>query len=141
MTIKIIPEKISTIKNHSTRKKIKNLTYDSKNLISIAVNQLNIVEYANKELKKFNNKKLENLTIVYYSQEKIIFETINFQFKSYFPMIKEEIIELLRTKKIFSLLVDIKIQQKILIDKTKKKPKIKENKIGKIALEKIKKMI
>ncbi|NDS79712.1 hypothetical protein FWI69_06390 [Francisella tularensis subsp. holarctica] len=54
MTIKIFPEKVANIPTHTTRKKITNTTYASKQLISKAAHLKTTIEVANKELYKLD---------------------------------------------------------------------------------------
>lgn len=136
MSIKIYPEKASSINNHKTRKKITNSTYAYKELISKASHLKTTVEVANKELQKFNLPYLSDTKIVFYIPEKIIVQSDKEILKSKFKELHSQFIDTLRQSKLFSQLENIEI---VIDYKTKsaQKPKV-HNPLAKKELDKIK---
>lgn len=141
MTIRIIPEKISHINKHKTRKKITNSTYAYKELISKASHLSSSLDVANKELKKFDIPYLNDTDIIYYSPEKLIFQSDREILKSKFRELSGQFIAKLRQSRLFSKLKKIEI----IIDYKSKGPtseihsKPSHNSKAHKALEQIKK--
>lgn len=140
MSIKIHPEKASTINRHKTRKKITNNTYAYKELISKASHLKTTIEVANKELQKFNIPYLRDTKIVFYSPDKIIVQSDKEILKSKFKELHNHFVETLRQSRFFSQLKSIEIM--IDYNVTSKAPrKVVASKLAKQALYKLKKEI
>ncbi|ALB01692.1 hypothetical protein ACH24_03015 [Francisella persica ATCC VR-331] len=140
MTIKNFPEKIASINSHTTRKKITNTTYASKQLISKATQIKTTIEVANKELHKLNLPYLRDTQIVFYSPSKIIIHSNKEILKSKLKELHDQFVTQLRQNSIFSKLEKIDIIINYTQNNKKTKPTI-TNEIGKQALEKIKKQL
>lgn len=140
MTIKIFPEKVANIPSHTTRKKITNTTYASKQLISKAAQLKTTIEVANKELYKLDLPYLKDAQIVFYSPTKIIVYSDKEILKSKLKELHHQFITQLRQNKLFSKLEKIEI----IIDYTQNVNKTNSsvnNEIAKQALDKIKKQL
>ncbi|AIT10134.1 hypothetical protein LO80_09225 [Candidatus Francisella endociliophora] len=140
MSIKIHPEKASSINNHRTRKKITNSTYAYKELISKASHLSTTIEVANKELQKFNLPYLCDTHVVFYSPKKIIVQSDKEILKTKFKELQSQFVSKLRQSRLFSKLEKIEI----IIDyktQTKKPQKVSDTKLAKQALNEIKKEI
>lgn len=140
MSIKIHPEKASTINRHKTRKKITNNTYAYKELISKASHLKTTIEVANKELQKFNTAYLRDTKIVFYSPNKIIVQGDKEILKSKFKELHNHFVETLQQSRLFSQLKSIEI----IIDHSvasKQPKKVLPSKFAKQALEKLKREI
>ncbi|MBK2356502.1 hypothetical protein [Francisella hispaniensis] len=140
MTIKIFPEKVANIPSHTTRKKITNTTYASKQLISKAAQLKTTIEVANKELYKLDLPYLKDTQIVFYSPTKIIVYSDKEILKSKLKELHHQFITQLRQNKLFSKLEKIEI----IIDYTQNVNKTNSsinNEIAKQALDKIKKQL
>lgn len=109
MTIKNFPEKIASINSHTTRKKITNTTYASKQLISKATQIKTTIEVANKELHKLNLPYLRDTQIVFYSPSKIIIHSNKEILKSKLKELHDQFVTQLRQNSIFSKLEKIDI--------------------------------
>jgi hypothetical protein len=109
MAIKIIPEKVSHIDKHKTRKKITNSTYAYKELISRASHLSSSLDVANKELKKFDIPYLNDADIIYYSPEKLIFQSDREILKFKFRELSDQFITKLKQNRLFSKLKKIEI--------------------------------
>lgn len=109
MTIKIIPEKVSKINSHKTRKKITNSTFSSKELISKASHLKISLEVANKEFKKINLPYLNETEIVFYSLNKIIIQSNREILKSKVKELHDQFIDRLNKSTFFSQLNKIEI--------------------------------
>lgn len=140
MTIKIFPEKVASIDSHTTRKKITNTTYASKQLISKAAQLKTTIEVANKELHKFNLPYLRDTQVVFYSPSKIIIHSNKEILKSKLKELHDQFVTQLKQNMLFSKLEKIDI----IINYTQNNKKIKPtvtNEIAKQALDKIKKQL
>ncbi|ORM39192.1 hypothetical protein A2G94_00910 [Francisella endosymbiont of Ornithodoros moubata] len=140
MTIKIFPEKVASIDSHTTRKKITNTTYASKQLISKAAQLKTTIEVANKELHKLNLPYLRDTQVVFYSPSKIIIYSNKEILKSKLKELHDQFVTQLKQNMLFSKLekIDIIINY-IQNNKSTKLPVT--NEIGKQALDKIKKQL
>lgn len=140
MTIKIFPEKVASIDSHTTRKKITNTTYASKQLISKAAQLKITIEDANKELHKLNLPYLRDTQVVFYSPSKIIIYSNKEILKSKLKELHDQFVTQLKQNMLFSKLetIDIIINY-IQNNKSIKFPII--NEISKQALDKIKKQL
>ena len=137
MTIKIFPEKVASIDSHTTRKKITNTTYASKQLISKAAQLKTTIEVANKELQKLNLPYLRDTQVVFYSTSKIIIHSNKEILKSKLKELHDQFVTQLRQNTLFSKLEKIDI---IINTQNNKKPTV-TNEIAKQALDKIKKQL
>ena len=140
MTIKIFPEKVTSIDSHTTRKKITNTTYASKQLISKAAQLKTTIEVVNKELHKLNLPYLRDTQVVFYSPSKIIIYSNKEILKSKVKELHDQFVTQLKQNILFSKLekIDIIINY-IQNNKPTKLPVT--NEIGKQALDKIKKQL
>lgn len=140
MTIKIFPEKVASIDSHTTRKKITNTTYASKQLISKAAQLKTTIEVANKELHKLNLPYLRDTQVVFYSPSKIIIYSNKEILKSKLKELHDQFVTQLKQNMLFSKLekIDIIINY-IQNNKSTKLPVT--NEIGKQPLDKIKKQL
>ncbi|APC95332.1 hypothetical protein IBE10_08820 [Francisella tularensis subsp. novicida] len=140
MTIKIFPEKVANIPTHTTRKKITNTTYASKQLISKAAHLKTAIEVANKELYKLDLPYLRDTQIVFYSPTKIIVHSNKEILKSKLKELHDQFVTQLKQNTLFSRLEKIEI----IIDYTQNNNKtnsIVNNETAKQALDKIKKQL
>ncbi|APA82736.1 hypothetical protein [Francisella tularensis] len=140
MTIKIFPEKVANIPTHTTRKKITNTTYASKQLISKAAHLKTAIEVANKELYKLDLPYLRDTQIVFYSPTKIIVHSNKEILKSKLKELHDQFVTQLKQNTLFSRLEKIEI----IIDYTQNNNKTNSsvnNETAKQALDKIKKQL
>ncbi|ABK89562.1 hypothetical protein IBE20_07710 [Francisella tularensis subsp. novicida] len=140
MTIKIFPEKVANIPTHTTRKKITNTTYASKQLISKAAHLKTAIEVANKELYKLDLPYLRDTQIVFYSPTKIIVHSNKEILKSKLKELHDQFVTQLKQNTLFSKLEKIEI----IIDYTQNNNKTNSsvnNETAKQALDKIKKQL
>ncbi|OIN83573.1 hypothetical protein [Francisella sp. TX07-6608] len=140
MTIKIFPEKVANIPTHTTRKKITNTTYASKQLISKAAHLKTAIEVANKELYKLDLPYLRDTQIVFYSPTKIIVHSNKEILKSKLKELHDQFVTQLKQNTLFSRLEKIEI----IIDYTQNNNKTNSsvnNEAAKQALDKIKKQL
>ncbi|APC91893.1 MULTISPECIES: hypothetical protein [Francisella] len=141
MSIKIFPEKVASIDSHTTRKKITNTTYASKQLISKATQLKTTLEVANKELHKLSLPYLRDTQIVFYSPKKLIVHSNKEILKSKLKELHDQFVAQLSQNTLFSKLEKIEI----IIDYTqvnnKKTKPPATNKIAQQALDRIKKQI
>ncbi|OEZ33766.1 hypothetical protein AS144_00880 [Francisella endosymbiont of Amblyomma maculatum] len=140
MTIKIFPEKVASIGSHTTRKKITNTTYASKQLISKAVQLKTTIEVANKELHKLNLPYLRDTQVVFYSHSKIIIHSNKEILKSKLKELHDQFVTQLKQNMLFSKLEKIDIIINYTQNNKKTKPTV-TNEIAKQALDKIKKQL
>ncbi|MFV9972799.1 MAG: hypothetical protein AB8V06_00980 [Francisella endosymbiont of Hyalomma asiaticum] len=140
MTIKIFPEKIASIDSHTTRKKITNTTYASKQLISKAVQLKTTIEVANKELHKLNLPYLRDTQVVFYSPSKIIIYSNKEILKSKLKELHDQFVTQLKQNMLFSKLEKIDIIINYIQNNKSTKLHV-TNEIGKQALDKIKKQL
>ncbi|AVC44566.1 hypothetical protein B4919_07125 [Francisella tularensis subsp. novicida] len=140
MTIKIFPEKVANIPTYTTRKKITNTTYASKQLISKAAHLKTTIEVANKELYKLDLPYLRDTQIVFYSPTKIIVHSNKEILKSKLKELHGQFVTQLKQNTLFSRLEKIEI----IIDYTQNNNKTNSsvnNETAKQALDKIKKQL
>ena len=140
MTIKIFLEKVANIDSHTTRKKITNTTYASKQLISKAAQLKTTIEVANKELHKLNLPYLRDTQVVFYSPSKIIIHSNKEILKSKLKEFHDQFVTQLRQNTLFSKLEKIDIIINYTQNNKKTKPTV-TNEIAKQALDKIKKQL
>lgn len=140
MTIKIFSEKVASIDSHTTRKKITNTTYASKQLISKAAQLKITIEVANKELHKLNLPYLRNTQVVFYSPSKIIIYSNKEILKSKLKELHDQFVTQLKQNMLFSKLEKIDIIINYIQNNKKTKPPV-TNEIARQALDKIKKQL
>ena len=140
MTIKIFPEKVASIDSHTTRKKITNTTYTSKQLISKAAQLKTTIEIANKELHKLNLPYLRDTQVVFYSPSKIIIHSNKEILKSKLKELHDQFVTQLGQNMLFSKLEKIDIIINYTQNNKKTKPTV-TNETAKQALDKIKKQL
>lgn len=121
MSIRIFPEKVSTIKKHKTREKLKDYTLDSKKLINQASHILSSVEVADKEFKKIKLPYLENTNVVFYSPTKLVIQGSDPFIKAKLKELHAQYIEILRKRTFFSRLEKIELYIQYQTNKDNKK--------------------
>ncbi|APC96342.1 hypothetical protein [Francisella frigiditurris] len=135
MSIRIFPEKVSNIKKHKTRAKLKDHTLDSKKLIKQASHILSSVEVANKEFKKIKLPYLENTNVVFYSPTKLVIQGNNSFIKTKVKELHDQYLEILKKRTFFSKLEELELDIKYQTQKDNKKI---INKKAKDIIEKLK---
>jgi hypothetical protein len=110
MSIKYTPKDLLDHHKYKTRKKIKDSTYASKDLIAKASQSMSLANQAEQQLSKIDIPYIRNLSVVYYSQTKIVLISDKEILKSKVSQLHTQLLQMLNNNSFFSKLKRIEIQ-------------------------------
>ena len=110
MSIRYEPKDLQDHHKYKTRKKIKDSTYASKDLIAKASQAMILANHAEKQLAKIDIPYIGDLSVVYYSQNKIVLESDKEILRSKVSQLHTQLLQMLNNNNFFSKLNKIEIQ-------------------------------